>query len=203
LIIGEDDGRLLGRAKALRVEGLEVLRLLNLEEVFYGFGVMETCGSVVSGLMVWRDLDVMFTAPDVGADEVLRAMGRLVARSGVIALDYRDERAERRPTPSLEDERYYVVCGYQRSRTRWKIDITIWLHDVWRPMRDDAERLARVTLEQRLAILRLKDFWHREPGYPYQVGGTEIYTAVLDFGVRSAEEFTSHLRRQDLLDPPS
>lgn len=38
------------------------------------------------------------------------------------------------------DEKDYVVCGCQASQGRLKIDITIWLLSVERPMRADAER---------------------------------------------------------------
>jgi hypothetical protein len=55
-------------------------------------------------------------------------------------------------------------------------------------------RLARaaahtITDEQRLAVLRIKDVWHRLPSYPDQVSGWEIYTAVLRDGVRTPEQF--------------
>jgi hypothetical protein len=32
----------------------------------------------------------------------------------------------------------------------------------------------RITAEQRSAVLRVKDLWHRRPDYPDQVGGLEI-----------------------------
>jgi hypothetical protein len=34
------------------------------------------------------------------------------------------------------------------------------------------------------AILRIKDSWHRQPTYPDQIGGLDIYTAVIDERVR-------------------
>jgi hypothetical protein len=76
----------------------------------------------------------------------------------------------------------------------WRIDLTIWLHDphanvtAWHEEFRDT-----ITNEQRAAILRIKDVWHRLPGYPDQVGGMDIYPAVLDHGVRSAERFAGWL----------
>jgi hypothetical protein len=32
------------------------------------------------------------------------------------------------------------------------------------------------------------------PGYPDEIGGREIYTAVLDHGVRTVAELAAHLR---------
>jgi hypothetical protein len=36
----------------------------------------------------------------------------------------------------------------------------------------------RITPGQRIAVVRVKDDWHRRPAYPHQVGGPQIYTAV-------------------------
>lgn len=35
----------------------------------------------------------------------------------------------------------------------------------------------RITAGQRIAVLRVKDDWHRRPAYPHQVGGLQMYTA--------------------------
>lgn len=54
----------------------------------------------------------------------------------------------------------------------------------------------RITAEQRRAVLRIKDVWHR-PDYPDQVSGMEIYTAVLDDGVRTPERFAAWLTESE------
>ncbi len=54
---------------------------------------------------------------------------------------------------------------------------------------------ASLTDEQRLTILRIKEVWHRRPEYPGEVGGIDVYTAVLDHGVRTPEQFGAWLRR--------
>ena len=54
----------------------------------------------------------------------------------------------------------------------------------------------RITAEQRGAVLRIKDVWHRRPEYPDQVGGLDIYTAVLDHGVRTPQQFAAWLAGQ-------
>ncbi len=185
------DAELLATADALQAEGREVLEALRLDVAFAGFGPAEPVGSVVSGLMVWRDLDVVFTAPHATTAGVLTALAGL---PGLIGVDYRDERGDRRPTPDPVDERHYAVCRHQAPGGIWKVDLTVWLHAVDRPTRAEAERLAReVTPEQRLAILRLKHLWHTRPDYPYVVGGTDVYDAVMASGVRTAEEFERYL----------
>ncbi|GIH22276.1 hypothetical protein Aph01nite_05860 [Acrocarpospora phusangensis] len=193
------DAALLARAGTLQAEGAHVLRVLRLEDAFAGFGPAQVVGSMVSGLMVWRDLDVVFTAPHATAVDVFTALARLATVPGLIAVDYRDEREQRRPTDRIEDERHYLVCRYEGAGGLWKVDITVWLHAVERPTLAEAEHLAaHVTSEQRLTILRLKDLWHRSPHYPYRIGGTDIYDAVLHHSVRSPEDFSTYLRVRDL-----
>ena len=51
-----------------------------------------------------------------------------------------------------------------------------------------------LTDEQRMAILRIKDVWHRRPEYPDEVSGFEIYTAVLDHDIRTPADFGAWLR---------
>jgi hypothetical protein len=55
-----------------------------------------------------------------------------------------------------------------------------------------------ITDEQRAAVLRIKDVWFRLPSYPDQIGGQEIYTAVVDDAVRTPEQFRSWLADRGL-----
>ena len=55
-----------------------------------------------------------------------------------------------------------------------------------------------LTPETRLAILWIKDLWHRLPVYPYTVGGFEVYDAVLNHGVRTPVDFDYFLRQRGL-----
>jgi len=45
-----------------------------------------------------------------------------------------------------------------------------------------------------LAILKIKDVWHQLPTYPDEVGGTDIYAAMLDHGVRTPAQFATYLK---------
>jgi hypothetical protein len=196
------DADLLGRAASLQAEATDLLRRLEPETAFPAFGPAQVVGSAASGLMVWRDLDVVFTAPDATAASVLEGIARLAARCWLLAVEFRDERGERRPTERLADERHYAVCRCQGPGGLWKLDLTVWLHAVERPHRAEAERLRSALPGQRLAILRLKDLWRRGPYYPERIGGVDVYAAVLECGVRTPEEFSAYLRDRGLPDDP-
>jgi hypothetical protein len=68
-----------------------------------------------------------------------------------------------------------VPFAVDRTGKSWRIDLTLWLHDAHRNVTCWHEELReRITAEQRSAVLRIKDVWHRQPTYPDQVGGLDI-----------------------------
>jgi hypothetical protein len=137
--------------------------------------------------MVLRDLDIMFDAPDATATTILTGLTALSHRVGFDTVDLRDERTDRRPTPRLTDARFYAVL---RLSNAWKVDLTFWLHVIDRPHVADALRLRDISEDQRRTILRLK---FKCPGYPETVSATDIYTAVLEHGVRTLLELDNYL----------
>jgi hypothetical protein len=173
------------RAAALRAEAATVLdRLAPL-------GDLMPTGSFVSGLMVWKDLDVMLLGgPEFSPHDVLRLLDRAVDVPGVTGFDYVDECGPRSPTGERRDERYHVMVRLGD----WRVDLSVWLYDDHAHVTRFHEQLAeRITAEERAAVLTIKDVWHRRPEYPDEVSGFEIYTAVLEHGVRTPDAFGAWL----------
>ncbi|WP_406050037.1 hypothetical protein [Kribbella sp. NBC_00889] len=157
---------LVERAVALQGEARQLADRLDLPTAFPWRAVV--IGSALSGLMVVRDLDVMFDAPDATASRVLEGLAILARRVELRSVDFRDERDDRRPTPAITDERLYAVL----HTDSWKIDLTFWLHVVDRPHVGDAQRLRNCTAEQRRTILRLKQECP-------EADSSAVYSAVL------------------------
>ena len=174
-----------------------MLEELDLERRLNDVGPMLLTGSFVSGLMVWRELDLMLLGgPALSPTDVLAAMSRLVVLPGVVRFDYADERGPRSPTGEARDERFHVSMSYARPSGTWRLDLTFWLRDLHENVTAWHEQLRdSLTPEARSAILRIKDVWHRRPEYPDVVSGLEIYTAVLQYGVRAPEQFEEWLNR--------
>lgn len=189
------DQDLLERSAALQAEAHEVLTELDLERTLSDFGPPLFAGSFVSGLMTWRDLDIMFLGgPTRSASQLLEGLGRLVLVPGVVGLNYVDERADRSPTGEVRDERYHVVATYLRPGSSWRLDLTVWLHDHHENVAAWHENLSEtLAAEHRITILRIKDLWCGRAEYPDEVSGFEIYTAVLEHGVRTTEQFATWL----------
>jgi hypothetical protein len=192
------DAELLARQAALQAEAANLLAGPNLAALVADIGPLLLAGSVVSGLMAWPEIDVMLLAgPDFAPGDVLRLLARIVARVPVTALEYRDERGPRCATGQRRDERYHVPMTVPWAGADWRLDLTLWLHDPHHNVTRWHEELReRITPGQRVAVLRIKDQWHRRPEYPDQVSGLEIYTAVLDDGVATPAEFAAWLARR-------
>lgn len=191
MLASAGDQELLERQAALQAEGAEVLARLDLGSLFGDVGPVLMAGSYVSGLMSWRDLDVCLLAGvDFAPADVLDLLKRVVELPGFVGFTYRDERGQRCPTGEASDERYHVPFDLDVARGRWRIDLSVFLRDLHGHVAAWHEQLRdTITDQQRLAVLRIKDVWHRLPSYPDEVSGWEIYTAVLRDSVYTPEQF--------------
>jgi len=191
---------LLQRATALQTEAATVLRRLGVVAVLERLGQTEQIGSTVSGLMVWRDIDFSVRCQNLTLERTWEALRPLLINPRVTRLEYRNETGVRSPTGRAGDQRLYVVLHYESAPgTEWKIDLSLWTSDAPRShLAELADLQQRLTDETRLAVLWIKDVWHRLPVYPYEVGGYEVYDAVLDHGARTPEDFDAYLRDHDL-----
>src|SRR5271169_808513 len=100
------DEELLVRQSALQAEAGEVLAGLDLAALVADIGPLLVTGSFVSGLMCWRELDVMVLAgDDFSPRDVMRLLQRIVGQLPVTSLEYHDERGPRCVTGQVRDER--------------------------------------------------------------------------------------------------
>lgn len=186
---------LLLRQDALQAEAAGVIADLDLPTRLRRVGVVEQIGSSVSGLMVWRDIDFVVTSPALTSRAAWETMLPVIAHPRMTRVAYTNEVRELKPS----DRRHYFVLHHETGDgDDWKIDVTFWVVDEPREHRTRALELSRLDRETRLRILWLKDVWHRLPVYPYEVGGTDVYDAVLEHGVRTPEEFDAYLQRRGL-----
>jgi hypothetical protein len=192
------DEELLRRQDALQAEARRVLDDLDLIRILNEIGHTTVVGSVVLGLMVWRDIDIEVQIKDLTADLAFGVARTLVSEEGVYRLVYHDWTGLR-SDPSVP-KGYYLGVRYQpQGREEWKLDI--WLLPEGSTYRTGGplveSMLTRLTPETRLAILRLKDIWCHLPTYRKEVLSTDIYDAVLEQGVRTPAELDRYLEKRD------
>ncbi|WP_432565175.1 GNAT family N-acetyltransferase [Kineococcus sp. SYSU DK003] len=211
----DDEPALLRRAEARQRAGAALLERLHVVELLSALGPVRTMGSLVSGLVVDRDLDV---AVRVGADfspgDVATLLARLASLPGVEGFDVADERGGRTPGEQ-RDERFHVVVRVREAAERdaaahdadrgadesWRLDLSLFLHDDHAHVAELHERWREeLSRTQRAAVLRIKEAWYRRPDYP---GGWAVCRAVLDGGARTREQAESWLRRRQTTAGPA
>lgn len=196
------DEELAARQSVLREEASALLTELDRSRLFTELGPLIVTGSYVSELMCWREVDVMaVVGADFSPQDAMQLMSRILRFPGVIGFTFRDERAERSPTGEVRDERYHIPLLIDRADGIWCLDLSLWLHDPHQNVTAWHEWLRNsITDEQRAAVLKIKDVWYRRPSYPDQIGGLDIYTAVLEDGIRTPEQFRSWLAERGMSD---
>ena len=184
---------LLRRQEDLQAEAHTVLAELDLMALLARAGHPVLVGSAALGLMTWRDIDVEVYCNRWSADHALETMRPLASHARVKKLRYSNESGQLR-SAGLPDGYYWGVRYYTEAGDEWKIDVWFFPADVPRAERDPLQTIpARLTPEIRLAILWIKDVWHRLPAYRHRVLSVDIYDAVLEQGVRTPAEFDAYL----------
>jgi hypothetical protein len=180
------DAELLARAEALHSEAEGFLAAHRVEERLASVGRVLLVGSYVTGLMVWRDLDVCVEAAGLERFDAWELVWPFVDRADRVHYEHLDEPGDRR--------HYFVL-----RLDGWKLDLSLFTAGIPPEVETFQDGLVhRLDPETRLAILRLKELWHGRPEYPEVVGGFEICEAVLG-GARTAEQLDAHLRERGLI----
>ena len=176
-----DASELLERQDRLQIEARAFLSGHQVESTLAQAGRVLLVGSFVTGLMVWRDLDVCVDARGLDRPRAWNLLRPLLVDADRVRYEHRDEPGDRR---------HYFVLGI----AGWKLDLSLFTAGIPAEVeRFQDELRRRLDDETRLAILRLKELWRLRPEYPEIVGGYEISRAVLG-GARSPEELELSLR---------
>jgi hypothetical protein len=194
---------LLERQDALQAEAECLVGQLALPGMLERAGRVERLGSSVSGLMVWRDLDFGVSCGHLSPERAWKTIAPLAGHPRTTRLEYRNEIGRLAPPELRGCGRYYFVVRHETDAgEEWKIDVSLWSPESPPgPSAHAGELKRRLTPETRLAILWIKDTWHRLPSYPDLVSGMDIYDAVFEYGVRTPEQFGSYLRQRGLPAP--
>lgn len=189
---------LLDRQQTLQSQAASVLEDLDLLPTLSRVGTPQQIGSCASGLMVWRDIDCNVVSPGLGLSAAFDIVRLLAAHPRISKMRYFNESGKFNPTGEPRDERYYMAFFYAPDRgEEWKIDISFWLNDLPRSEVDDLRTMQKqLTPVSRLAILWIKDVWHRLPAYRTQVGSMDIYDAVLNHQVQTPAGFDVYLAQR-------
>jgi hypothetical protein len=181
-----DDSDLLARQSALQREADEVVADLDLDRLLAEAGEPVRVGSSALGLMTWRDLDLTVVCPALSVGQVAGLGARLAVHPRVREASFRNDTGSWNVDPAYPDGLYLGLRYATLTGEAWKVDV--WFVDE-PDLQPDLEHVRtlppRLTGATRLAILRIKEVWAAREGYR----SVDVYTAVLDAGVQTAEEF--------------
>jgi hypothetical protein len=186
---------LLRQQDELQAEARQIIQDLELRTLLAQAGAVTEHGSALSGLMAWPDLDFGVTSPGLDPVRAFEILQPLLTHPRTTMVRYTNETGERTFAGDPRNARLFFMVSYAHTSGRvWKLDIPFWLYPEPRGEQEyHTQLMARLTPETRLAILWLKDLWHGTPVYPTDVGSVDIYTAVLDAGVRTPAAFDDYL----------
>jgi hypothetical protein len=197
-VISDDD--LIRRQDALQAEAREVLEQLRLFELLGRVGRPVIVGSTALGLMVWRDVDVEVYCPALSPDGVFEAVRPLASVPGIHKLNFRDWSGPR-STPDVPDGLYWGVRYQPQGSEEWKFDLWFVAENTTHRMGSELLRSLppRLTPEVRATILQLKSLWFDHPSYRHGIYSIDVYDAVLEHGISTAEQFERYLRERGKL----
>jgi hypothetical protein len=191
------DDALISREVALQAAAARVLEDLDLFAVLGAVGRPTLTGSCALGVMVRQDIDVTSLCPVLDAAVVFAAGCALATHPRVHRLTFRNETGRWNVDPAYPDGLYWGVRYRADVGDEWNLDLW-FLRDG--TSQHDLEHLRtirpRLDREVRLAILRIKDSLATSPAYGREVHGHDVYTAALDGGVRTPEEFAAWMRER-------
>jgi hypothetical protein len=181
----------------LQAEARAVEADLRLDELLTPVGQVNRVGSAALGLMVRRDLDLTVVCTRLALEPVAAVGARLAAHPRVHTVTFRNDSRQWKTNPNYPDGLYLGVGYRSPANDDWTLDI--WFVDEPERQPDLAHMRsipAKLTPEARATILRVKSAWAARPEYGKTVRGVDIYTAVLEDGVRTLEEFDAWLGRR-------
>jgi hypothetical protein len=193
------EAELLDRQRALQIEAKRVAQDLMLMELAEPLGDPVLVGSAALGLMVWRDLDLTVVCPRLDIEAVVEVGSRLALHPRIREVVFRNDTGawNTNTNPTYPDGLYLGLSYRSAGGDDWKSDA--WFVDEPDRQPDLAHIRTlpnRLTDETRLAILRVKSVWASRPEYPSVVRSFHIYTAVLDDGVRTPDDFKAWLAQR-------
>ena len=119
--------RLLERQDILQAKANRLVEQLDLPSMLSRAGRFERLGSSVSGLMVWRDLDLGVSCGRLSPERAWETMVPLAAHPRTTRLDYRNEVGRLTPPELRGYGRYYFVAYHEtEAGDEWKIDVSLW-----------------------------------------------------------------------------
>lgn len=182
---------LLQNQDQLQKEGKELLNRIGLIEFLSKFSTPEMVGSMASGLMVWRDIDIEIIKEELNEDEYWETVKFLFGIKDLYHnLHIQDFRKSVNPnTP----KGLYAAVKINYNGNTWKIDVW-FIHPRQKNELNYNEWIkGKLTDENKKIILQIKNQVNRNPKYGKKIFAVDIYKAVIENKVKDVGGFVKYL----------
>ena len=160
--------------EAIKKEADTMLHEKGLLDLLRSFGTPHVSGSYALDLMTWRDLDIYLEVEELKENRFFSLGGQLA---------------------SLPDGLYWGIYLGNERKGAWKIDI-------WAVHSAECKRLldycaaiqGKLDEQKATQILAIKSRCWQDPEYRRSYSSMDIYTAVLEEGIRDYEGFERYRR---------
>lgn len=182
---------LLKNQSVLQEQANDVVLNLDLKNLLSKFGEFKLVGSIVFGLMTWRDIDIdLVLLSDPGDEIYWEIVKTLFEKAGVKNLNLADNRKQ---DETDRPRSMYIGVKYEDIlKNIWKIDIRLLGKEF--VTTDAVEELIKTaTEEHRKTILTIKSKVHDNPKYHKTFSSLDIYEAVIKQNVSDLNGFHIYL----------
>ncbi|HBB76398.1 MAG: hypothetical protein A2186_01695 [Candidatus Levybacteria bacterium RIFOXYA1_FULL_41_10] len=182
---------LIKREKDLHSEGEQVLEKLQILNILSRFGSPKTVGSFATGLMVWRDLDIVLEKEidEKGYWETVNLLFYSPRLKYLTLTDFRNSTNPNTP------KGLYLGIKYWFENKEWKIDV--WFIAPRAPGSENFNEWIKEKLDEksRRIILGIKSKIYNNPDYKKKIYSVDIYKAVINEGIVDLGGFRKYLAK--------
>ena len=179
--------------EAIKKEADTMLHEKGLLALLRSFGTPHVSGSYALDLMTWRDLDIYLEVEELNESRFFSLGGQLASLLMPVKMSFRNETIAK--TPGLPEGLYWGIYLGNERKGAWKIDIWAVLTAECKRLLDYCAAIQGKLNEQKATqILAIKSRCWQDPEYRRSYSSMDIYTAVLDEGIRDMEGFERYRR---------
>ncbi len=179
--------------EAIKKEADTMLHEKGLLDLLRSFGTPHVSGSYALDLMTWRDLDIYLEVEELNENRFFSLGGQLASLLMPVKMSFRNETIAK--TPGLPEGLYWGIYLGNERKGAWKIDI-------WGVHSTECKRLldycaaiqGKLDDQKATQILAIKSRCWQDPEYRRSYSSMDIYTAVLEEGIRDYERFERYRR---------
>jgi hypothetical protein len=185
---------LVSQQNKLQKEGNDILEKLQLLQFLSKYGKPIITGSLATGLMTWRDIDIELVDETKSLQNLFDTVKYLFEIENIKNIQLNNNIGGK--TRANNPDGLYLGFQYQ-DKELWKIDVWFIHNDQQHSGKDDLEWLNKnIDDDKRKSILIIKNELAAHPKYRKTIFSTDIYDAVFKDNISSYDGFIENLKNK-------